>query len=339
LAGAILDCADLRNATGFNTEGIASANGTIYPDGTIPTLNLMAGQNLLIGNGTPSVVITTNGTIGAGASITANGQVTGQVLTNNGSFTVASGVTALNQITGTGTITISGGTLQIAQHSPASSQSALTMSGSGSLDITDNTVSIDYGVGNPSPVSTIGGYIKSGYDGGFWNGPGIISSEVASVNAALGNPHAYAIGYADASDPAVAADHFTPGTVVIEPAIVGDANLDGKVNFADFQLLSASFNQPNTSWDQGNFNYGAKTNFADFQLLAANFNDSTTLDNAEFNAMNDFAKSFGDSLVPNADGVGFTIVPEPTAVGALGITCFGLLARRRRTVAQTPLLA
>jgi hypothetical protein len=122
--------------------------------------------------------------------------------------------------------------------------------------------------------------------------------------------------------------------VVIEPAIVGDANLDGKVNFSDFQLLSASFNQPNTAWDQGDFNYAGKTNFADFQLLAANFNDSTSLDNAEFDAMNALALSHGETLLANPDGDGFSFVtvPEPASVGMLGVMVAALLARRRRGV-------
>jgi hypothetical protein len=199
----------------------------------------------------------------------------------------------------------------------------------GQLDVTDNTVIINYGVGNPTPVGSIGAYVASGYNGGAWNGVGIVSSEVASVNAAHSNPHLYGVGYADASDVAVAVDHFSPGTVVIEPAIVGDANLDGVVNFSDFQLLAASFNQANTSWDQGNFNYGAKTDFTDFQLLAANFNDSTSLDAAEFDAMDQFAKGFGDSLLANSNGVGFAIVPEPGAMGMLGVAGLGILSRRK----------
>jgi hypothetical protein len=106
--------------------------------------------------------------------------------------------------------------------------------------------------------------------------------------------------------------------------------LDGKVNFADFQLLAANFSGVGTSWDQGNFNYGSGTTFTDFQLLAANFNDSTTLDNAEFEAMNQFAKGFGDSLVANADGIGFTIVPEPRAMALIVFGGMGLVLRRRR---------
>jgi len=190
---------------------------------------------------------------------------------------------------------------------------------SGQLDITDNKVVINYGVGNPSPQAAIKNYIAGGYNGDAWNGVGIVSSKVASVNASHNNPHLYAVAYADAGDAAVKNDGFAPGTVVIEPAIVGDANLDGKVNFTDFQLFSASYNVTNTSWDQGNFVYGAKTNFTDFQLLSSNFNDSTSLDAADFNAMNQFALSQGYTLTANPDGDGFSVtqVPEPAALSIL----------------------
>jgi hypothetical protein len=202
----------------------------------------------------------------------------------------------------------------------------------GQLDITDNKVVINYGVGNASPQTTIRSYIAGGYNGDTWNGVGIISSKVASVNAAHNNPHLYAVAYADAGDAAVRNDGFASGTVVIEPAIVGDANLDGKVNFTDFQLFSANFNGINTSWDQGNFNYGPKTNFTDFQLLAANFNDSTSLDNADFNAMNQFAQSQGYTMTANPDGSGFTMtqVPEPAAVTILFCASLFLAFRPRR---------
>jgi hypothetical protein len=108
-------------------------------------------------------------------------------------------------------------------------------------------------------------------------------------------------------------------------------------------LLSASFNQSGTQWDQGNFNGGAKTNFADFQLLSANFGQSLQLDNAQFTAMDDFSESAGlGYLVPNADDVGFSFsstyvpytaaVPEPASLTIIGGTmaALGFIRPRRR---------
>jgi hypothetical protein len=237
---------------------------------------------------------------------------------------VSNAMTISGSVAGSGSLTLAG--------TGVTTVGSLTILGTGQLDITDNKLIINYGAGNPSPVNSIGGYIALGYNAANFNGPGIISSKVASVNAANGNPHLYAIGYADASDVAVQSQGLTPGTVEIEPAIVGDANLDGVVNFSDFQLLAANFNGTNTTWDEGNFNYDGKTNFSDFQLLAANFNDSTTLDNAEFNAMNQFALSNGFTMTANPDGTGFTLsaIPEPATASILLLAAAGSLMRRKR---------
>jgi hypothetical protein len=238
---------------------------------------------------------------------------------------------ALKSITGTGATTILNSTLQLSPGGGTSMMGGLTLAFGAGLDISNNPLVINYGVGNPSPITTLKGYIAAGYNNGAWNGPGIFSSSVAAMNAAHGGVAVYAVGYANSSDAAVAGDHFAPGTVVIEPAIAGDANLDGVVNFTDYQLFASNLGGANTAWDQGDFDNGGTTDFADFRLLAANFDNSTTLDSGDFNVMNAYAMSQGYTMAANSGETGFslTALPEPGSIGIVGIASF-LLGRRRR---------
>lgn len=51
---------------------------------------------------------------------------------------------------------------------------------------------------------------------------------------------------------------------------LGDADLNGTVEFADFLSLSGGFGQP-SAWSQGDFNADGRTGFADFLILSGNF--------------------------------------------------------------------
>ena len=114
-----------------------------------------------------------------------------------------------------------------------------------------------------SPPSQVGS--PSGHAAGAWNGTGIISS------VAQTNPN-YGLGYADSADPGNPAN-LASGQIEILYTLLGDANLDGKVNGTDFNLMSDSFNQAVTNgWDQGDFNYDGAVNGSDFVLLSNNFN-------------------------------------------------------------------
>ena len=53
----------------------------------------------------------------------------------------------------------------------------------------------------------------------------------------------------------------------------GDANEDGKVDFADFLILSGNFGQTGVTWEDGDFDEDGTVNFADFLLLSKNFGD------------------------------------------------------------------
>jgi hypothetical protein len=94
----------------------------------------------------------------------------------------------------------------------------------------------------------------------------------------------------------------------------GDANLDGRVNLNDFNILASNFGQSDRTWEQGDFNEDGFVNLGDFNLLAANF---------------------GKEIQPAGPGTTITfglggqLAPEPAAA-ALALLVPALTLRRRR---------
>jgi hypothetical protein len=198
--------------------------------------------------------------------------------------------------------------------------SSLAISGNGTLDIGNNHIIINYG-GGPDPIASIAAWIADGaYGSGTtvtWGGTGIISGAAAS------NPN-YGIGYADHNDAGNPAG-LSSGQIEIMYTLLGDANLDGKVNGSDFNLMATNFNQAVTAgWDKGDFNYDGKVNGNDFVLLAANFNQfasQSAISSADAAALDAFAA---------ANGISLNSVPEPASMGLLAVGAISMLSRRRR---------
>jgi len=119
--------------------------------------------------------------------------------------------------------------------------------------------------------------------------------------AAPGNPTSVAITKpVDAGDPLTnyeAAFGFRPH--------LGDANIDGKVNLADFTVLKANFGSAG-GWSSGNFNEDTVVNLADFTILKAEFGNS------------------------HPDALGGAAVPEPATMALMAFSALGLLIRRAR---------
>jgi hypothetical protein len=245
-----------------------------------------------------------------------------------GHFTQSGGSATFSQITGTGIVAITGGKTILSGSGTASQVNSLTLSGPGTLDVTNYSLTINYGTGNQSPILAIQSYLKTGYNGGAWNGAGIDSSAVAALNASQSRL-IYGIGYADGADGIV--PNLSSGEIEIVPTLAGDAKLQGNVVFGDFQLLSQYFGLTG-SWDEGNFHYGSAVDFGDFQLLSQNFGaTSSALTGGELASLNGFAAQFGDRLEGNAGG-GFSLVsvPEPVSAGLLALGGVVFLNRRRR---------
>jgi T5SS/PEP-CTERM-associated repeat protein len=299
--------------------GTFTASNGLYIGGS-PSGSAGTGTFNLSG-GTANVTGTTEIWNGQSSLNVTGGVFSSGTLVDLGAYYQNAGTATFGAIRGTGQMTITGGLTTLATGGGESDIGALSLSGTGTLDITNNHLFINYGNG-PDPIAAIAGYIKSGYNGGAWNGPGIISSAALTPTPMSGGSlYPYGIGYADGADGVVAG--LSSGQIEVAYALLGDANLDGLVNAADFTILAANFNQPVTGWDQGDFNYDGLVNAADFTDLAANFNQSISGDDVsagDVAALDAFAAANG--LLAD--------VPEPAWAGIMAMAGLGMLRRRRR---------
>lgn len=161
--------------------------------------------------------------------------------------------------------------------------------------------------GDPAEVIN---QIKSGYNGGSWNGNGITSSAAAAANASHATALAYAsaanlLGLTGSSTTMFDGQVVDASSIIVKYTLSGDANLDGVVNTTDFNALAANFNGSSKVWLSGDFNYDGQVNALDFNALASDFG----------------------APLPSAPTLG-ALVPEPASLAMLSVT--GILLRRRR---------
>jgi autotransporter-associated beta strand protein len=207
----------------------------------------------------------------------------------------------------------SGGKVQLSSGVDTITLQSLSIAATGGLDLSNNELIIDYN--GADPIASIAAYLKSGYAGGKWNGPGIFTSAAASEPG-------YGIGYADGTDGVVAG--LSAGQIEIKYTLLGDANLDGEVNGTDFNIMATNFNKTVSGWDKGDFDYSGSVNGSDFVLLADNFNQyasQSAVAATDLEALDAFAA---------ANGL-LAYIPEPAAgVIVMAVMFAGLSTGRRR---------
>jgi hypothetical protein len=264
--------ADLAGSTtAAAIEGVATFNNTFF---SAPgTFTLTASDTTDGFNAQSAVVVVTNPT---GLTVAPGSQYAFTGTANNVTLDVASGIITLSQnlfLTNPSTaLTVQSGAQVIIDSNQ--NVTDISLFGSGSLNVGTSQLFVNYG-SNPDPIANITGYLRTGYNGGLWNGGAIFSS------AAAANSGSYAIGCADSGDPGNPAS-LAVDTVEIRYTLLGDANLDGVVNGIDFGIVAANFNKGVSGWDQGDFNYDDVVNGVDFAMLAANFNKGAVTTDAAF---------------------------------------------------------
>ena len=249
-------------------------------------------------NSNGNYTISGTGSIAGSASLTKSG--TGKLTINTTS-------------TSLGAVTVNAGTLQFGTSTGVANLAALSITGTGTFDVTNNHVFINYGSGT-DPIASIAALLATGYNSGAWNGAGGIITSAPLVVGGL----TYGLGYADGADLQHLATGVPSGTIEIKYTLLGDADLNGIVNGIDFGILAANFNKGITGWDEGDFDYNNIVNGLDFGDLAANFNKGAAGTDAVA-ALDAFAAANG--LLAD--------VPEPASIGLIGIAGMGLMARRR----------
>jgi hypothetical protein len=99
----------------------------------------------------------------------------------------------------------------------------------------------------------------------------------------------------------------------LTPPRDADANLDRKVDVADFKVMAQNWQMPAT-WAQGDFDRDGIVDEGDLALLSANWDGGAGALSAAVAAAN----------------LPVDVVPEPTAIALTGIIGAGLCLRRRR---------
>lgn len=286
----------------MNTTGDVIIGQTAGSGGTIKLNNNIVwnvGGNLYVGgdfNGSGGVGTLNVATSTSALNVTGTLDVpgTGTVLFNHGSLNAAT----INLHGGKFIVTSGGDKVVRTQN--------LIISGSSTIDLTDNDLLIDY----------TGGTVDTQVKTWLTNNTIFTSSAIATHRtlAAVDNN----ILHLSTFD-GVGIDFSTE---LVKYTFFGDADLNGQVDVDDLYRLATHWLTSTTNWVDGDFNHDGIVNGADLGLLGVNWQAGVGAPLAP--ALSEALASFGlpEPILPSS-------VPEPASLTALA--AFGLLGMRRRS--------
>ena len=160
------------------------------------TLNTaVSPSSVVVNNSSGNYVISGTGSIAGTGSLTKMGSsmlTLSTVNTYTGGTNVSAGtlLVGVNGALPDAPVSVSGaGILRLNTNTGLAMITSLSITGSGKFDVNNNHVFITYGA--TDPIASIAAYIASGYAGGYWTGPGIVSTaarETISPAMALATP-------------------------------------------------------------------------------------------------------------------------------------------------------
>ena len=284
-------------------QGAAITGGTLSASGSGVVQNISATNtltNVTVAAGTPFNILD-NSAVNAAGTLTNHGVIT--VNSNSGGDLTTLAFNSGASLTGDGGLVVNNnGRVTFPKNSPPVNNSlgSLTINGNGKVDLANNGITIDYGA-NPSPLAAIQSYLSSG----------------ALVSSLTDSSHVVAL--VDSANGGVPGQ--PPHSLVVEYAIVGDADLEGFVGFDDLVTLARHYGKNNADWSIGDFNNDNTVGFDDLVALARHYGQTLTAAQ-----LAEFDPTFRADVE-----AAFATVPEPGTVLLFTMGAGAVLPRRRRS--------
>jgi GH18 family chitinase len=150
---------------------------------------------------------------------------------------------------------------------------ALTLAGTGTLDLNDNNLIIDYTTTTPLPA--VQSLINAARSGGTWTGSGITSSSAKNNpthNTTLGAMEASEFKNLYGASALFDGESIDSTAVLVKYTYYGDTDFNGQVNFDDYVRTDSGFNNHMSGWLNGDFDGNGQVNFDDYVLIDLAFN-------------------------------------------------------------------
>jgi hypothetical protein len=215
------------------------------------TVHLMSGTLNWTGGGASSGELIVSGGGGFIASSDATGLSLNIGGTGSATFNATQHLSALNITGGTATLSAGGSKTLVVN--------SLAVSGSGRLDLTDHAMVI-----RNSTFASVQNAIRSGFNGGSWNGAGGIGSSSAAANPS----GLTAVGYASNADMGLSTfagvSGLTSTDILVKYTYYGDADLSGTVTLDDFTQFLDGLQHGGTTWLAGDFDFSGTVTLDDF---------------------------------------------------------------------------
>jgi autotransporter-associated beta strand protein len=192
------------------------------------------------------------------------------------------------------------------------------------LDLANNAMVV-----RSASLSTISGYLKTGFAAGAWNGPGVNSSAAgadASHITALGSASSGALNLTNFKG----VTGLTGNEVLVAYTYYGDADLTGAVTLDDFTLFLRGYQNNGTTWFAGDFDYSGQVTLDDFTLFLKGYqHQGPSLAEIE-GLINGVPMSPAERAAMLA---AVAVVPEPSSIATFAVLALAAGARgqwRRR---------